>query len=74
MALPYAANFSSGLSRYTLLTESGELLDLADMPILRDGEAGRPTINARRDKARRNQMRKHVSAMYRFEACWAAFH
>jgi crossover junction endodeoxyribonuclease RuvC len=28
-----------------LLDEAGELLDVADMPILRDGPAGRPTVN-----------------------------
>lgn len=29
-----------------LLTDEGDLVDIADMPILRDGPAGRPTVNA----------------------------
>ena len=29
-----------------LLDDNGELIDVADMPILRDGPAGRPAVNA----------------------------
>ena len=29
-----------------LLSPDGELLEVADMPILRDGPAGRPNVNA----------------------------